>query len=578
MGRIGRWLAGAALAGTVALGGAPAARAQKYGYLTFPRDEHQHVTGWDWWWGAARVVTRSGHHYALGYDFDSFGGVPAASEELFPLDGPYKGLTVTSMDGSEGWGHPAQTPGRFEYQESAYLPGVSDLLSWRTLDGFDGAKAIASLQRTTLDRERYALRLDNAQARVHPTGELVKLRADLRADMKSAPLLAGGDGLWWYDLPQHVGGYPSRSFQYMQAARRLTGTFALQQPDGSFVRERLAPERSRMVMVHEFDASPDDLGARTALAESTQVHPRFAAYYQGGVPWELAFVDLDNGAQLMLAVLAYQDSRDGTLRPATAPTMPTYAVDATLRLPDGRSVPIDDIHVEHLSYRRLAGIVPTMFVYVNGVWTQAWTFRVSYPGGHGVPPFDLGLTPQVASDEPKLDDKGQGLTQRVPLDAAGSYGGCPVHGFGYSELIVNWYGREQEDPWFTGGSLPEGPSRCRPYARRPPGGTFGNLSPPPDQTPAAAGQDAGCHASSPSETATCSFDATMNGAVLGTAQNPGDWTVTITRAADPSPIVIHGFGGTQLYTCGTVRPGDHVDVTAKPGAAAGAGNPLGTCF
>jgi len=567
----------AAVAAALATAAAPA-HAQRYGALEFPRDEHQHLSGWDWWWGAAHIVTRSGHRYTLGYDFDSFGGIPAASEELFPLDGPYKGLTVTSMDGSEGWGHPAQTPGRFEYQESVYLPGVSDLLSWRALDTFDGAKQIGGLRRTTLTRESYELSLDNAQARVHPTGQLVKLTTDLHADMKSPPLLAGGDGLWWYDLPQHVGGYPSRSFQYMQAARRLTGTFALQQPDGSLLREEVDPARSRMVLVREFDASPDDLGARTALAETTQLHPRYASYYQGGVPWELAFVDLDNGAQLMLAVLAYQDSRDGTLKSVTAPTMPTYAVDATLRLPSGRSVPISDIHVEHLSYRRIVGIVPTLFVYVNGVWTQAWTFRVSYPGGHGVPPFDIGLTPEVAKDEPKLDDKGQGLTQRVPLDAAGSYGGCPVHGFGYSELIVNWYGREKEDPWFTGGSLPAVPSRCLKNAPTPPGGTFGNLSPPPDQTPAAVGQDPGCSASSPSDDATCSFDATMNGAVLGSSQDPGEWTVTITRPTDPSPIVIHGFGGTQMYACGTVRPGDHVVVTTKPGASAGAGNPLGTCF
>src|SRR4051812_42263125 len=238
MGRIGRWLAGAALAGTVALGGAPAARAQKYGYLTFPRDEHQHVTGWDWWWGAARVVTRSGHHYALGYDFDSYGGVPAASEELFPLDGPYKGLTVNSMDGSEGWGHAAQTPRRIDYEESAYVPGVSELMSFRAFDTFDGAKTIAHLRRTGLDGETYGLRLDQAQARVHPTGKLVRLAVDLHADMRSPPLLAGGTGRWWYGLPEHNGGYPSRSFQYMQGARRLTGTIALQQPDGSFAREQ----------------------------------------------------------------------------------------------------------------------------------------------------------------------------------------------------------------------------------------------------------------------------------------------------------------------------------------------------
>src|SRR4051794_19953549 len=208
MSRIGRGLVIAALAGAIA---APAAGAQKYGDLEFPRDEHQHVTGWDWWWGAAQVVTRSGHRYALGYDFDSYGGVGAASEELFPLDGPYKGLTVNSMDGLESWGHPAQTPGQWRYEESAYLPGVRELLSFRTHDELDRDKTIATLRRTTRAREDYDLQLDQAKARVHPTGELVRLEADLHAEMKSPPLLAGGTGTWWYGLPEHLGGYPSRS-------------------------------------------------------------------------------------------------------------------------------------------------------------------------------------------------------------------------------------------------------------------------------------------------------------------------------------------------------------------------------
>src|SRR3954452_4382814 len=257
MGRIGRWLAGAALAGAIALAGAPAAGAQKYGSLEFPRDEHQHVTGWDWWWGAAHVVTRSGHHYALGYDFDSYGGVPAASEELFPLDGPYKGLTVTSMDGSEGWGHPAQTPGRFRYDESAYLPGVTELLSWHTHDVLDRDRTIATLRRSTLTRETYDLQLDQAKARVHPTGTLVRLEANLHADMKSPPLLAGGTGRWWYGLPKHLGGYPSRSFQYMQGARPLPGQLHLQQPGGSRPPEDLVPEKSTMVPGHEVDPNPE---------------------------------------------------------------------------------------------------------------------------------------------------------------------------------------------------------------------------------------------------------------------------------------------------------------------------------
>jgi hypothetical protein len=352
----------------------------------------------------------------------------------------------------------------------------------------------------------------------------------------------------------------------------------VQEPDGSLPREELDPARSRMVMVHEYDASPEDLFAGLAVAESSQLHPRYAPYYQGGMPWELEFIDLDNGAQLMLAVLAFHDSRDGTVKDATAPGMPTYEVDATLRLPDGRSVPVPDLHVEHLSYRRIVGIVPTFAVYVNGVWTQSWDYRVSYPGGHGIPPFDLGLVPQIAKDEPKLDDKGQGLTQRVPIDARGSWGGCPVHGFGYSELIVNWYGREAEDPWYTGGSVPQVPSRCGDPVPAPPSGGLGNLSPPPDERPADVGQDMGCSEIQPAETSTCSFDATMDGAVLGMGGEPGDWNVTISRPTEPRPIVINGFGGSQMYPCGSVRPADHVEVTVKPGAAAGAGNPFATCF
>src|SRR3954470_12472419 len=98
-----------------------------------------------------------------------------------------------------------------------------------------------------------------------------------------------------------------------------------------------------MVLVHEYDASPEDLFAGLAVAESSQVHPRYAPYYQGGMPWELEFIDLDNGAQLMLAVLAFHDTKDGTAAGVTAPAMPTYAVDATLRLPNGRSVRLPDV-------------------------------------------------------------------------------------------------------------------------------------------------------------------------------------------------------------------------------------------
>ena len=85
------------------------------------------------------------------------------------------------------------------------------------------------------------------------------------------------------------------------------------------------------------------------------------------------------------------------------PEQPTYAVLATLRLPDGRSVALDDeLHVEHLNYRRLVGRVPTFWVSLDGYLAQAWDYRVSYAGGKvrrrtdevEVPAFDLGLEPQ----------------------------------------------------------------------------------------------------------------------------------------------------------------------------------------
>jgi hypothetical protein len=35
----------------------PAWAATRYGFVTFPEDEHQHLDGWDYWWGAADLVT-----------------------------------------------------------------------------------------------------------------------------------------------------------------------------------------------------------------------------------------------------------------------------------------------------------------------------------------------------------------------------------------------------------------------------------------------------------------------------------------------------------------------------------------
>jgi hypothetical protein len=285
-------------------------------------------------------------------------------------------------------------------------------------------------------------------------------------------------------------------------------------------------------------------------------------------------------------VLAFHDTPDGTLTPVIGHDQPTYKVLATLRLPDGRSVALDDaLRVEHLGYRTIVGQTPGPFIQVKGIWKQAWDYRVSYGGGTvkagdgttaEVPPFDLGLTPQLAKDEPKLDAAGTGLTQRVPFDAAGSYDGCPIHGFGFTELIINWYGRESRDPWYTGGTKPPVPSRCGKRPPKPPTGTPGNLNPP--ATPATPPNltSEGCQVDNPG-TATCRYDAKAMGGVSGYGAEPGGWSATITRPGQADPIVVRSFGGSELYACGTVKPGDHVEVTAKPNSNAYAGDP-GICY
>src|SRR5687768_4021189 len=198
------------------------------------------------------------------------------------------------MDGPEEWGHGPQPHGRFVTKMSNHVPGTSTPLVGTTRDTLDGGREIGRWARTTMERESYRLRLDNDTARVHPTGENVRLGVDLAADMHSPPLLAGGTGTWWYGIPESHH-YPSRSYHYVQATRRLTGTLELEQPDGSILREKVVPEGSSMIMVREYDATPEDLPAGLALAQGTQMHPRYASYYEGGMPWELVFLDLKNG-------------------------------------------------------------------------------------------------------------------------------------------------------------------------------------------------------------------------------------------------------------------------------------------
>jgi hypothetical protein len=561
---------------------AASAQAQRYGNLEFPRDEHEHVDGWNFWWGAADVMTRSGNRYTVGLAFDSLNGVGLTGHQVLPQQGPYAGKAINTMDGPEEWGHDPQTHGRFVTKMSNHLPGARTRLVGTTRDVLEGGKEIGRWERTTMERESYRLTLDNDEARVHPTGKHVSLDVQLNAAMRSPPLLAGGTGTWWYGIPENHN-YPSRSYHYVQAAKKLTGTLALEQPGGRVLREKVDPKRSTMIMVREYDASPEDLFAGLALAQATQLHPRYVSYYEGGMPWELIFLDLKNGAQLMVAILAFHETKKGTATPFMGQGQPTYQLLSTLRLPGGKSVPLDDkLRVEHLAYRQSVGRVPTFWVAVRGLWTQGWKYRMSYPGGTErlpggkrvkVPAFDLGVVPQL--ERPAVDRRGNGNTQRFAYLARGNYGGCPVRGFGWSELIIQWRGREAANPWWTGGKLPRVPKRCgRPP--RPPVGQPGDMD--PDQgkyPPPNVSQDPGCSAYPGAPR--CEYTATTPVGIEGYGAEPGGWKVTITPRGGGAPRVIRSHGGNELYACGTGKRGDRIVAEAKDGSGVFVGNP-GICF
>jgi hypothetical protein len=484
-----------------------------------------------------------------------------------------------TMEGPVEWGHPEQPPGRFVNKMTVNVPGTDQRLSLDTFDSNEGMKLISRWERISLDREAYRLTLDQDQAKVHPAGDRVRLRLDMRADMK-APLLAGGTGRWFYGVPEDFG-YHSRAYQYQQAAKRLTGTLRLQQPDGSTLTERVDPKRSLISMTHESNP-PEAIPAGIALALSTQVHARYIQSYNLQWPWELIYADLGNGAQLMFDLQAYHDTPRGAVK--ISPKQPTYRVLSTLRLPSGESVVLDDkLHAEHLDRRALDSIASATGNSVASATTQSWKFRVSYPGGRvrtadgdtvRVPPFDLGLVPPFEKSEPLPDERNNRLTQRVPFDVSGSYDGCPVDGFGWSELLSNWYGWEDRDPWFTNGDLPKTPKRCGDRVRQPPLGATGELSPPREDMRPPELRVERCDANG--ATPRCEYDAQGDGGI-GASGDPGGWTVTITRPGRPEPIVLTGHGGSQAYPCGTVRRGDHVVAEAKAGSSVTVGNP-GICF
>ena len=568
--------------------GDAAAPSQTYGDLTFPKDEHTHFDGLDYWWGAAEVVTTAGNQYTVSLAYDSFWGDIGSAHEITPHQGPYKGQMLLTEQGPAEWGHPGGTTGQYLSTGTAYVPGVSDRLRLQTVDTSANGAVVDSFERTTLDAYRYRFRIDQPHAKVHPEGARIEMHADLDILMRDgAPLLAGGTGKWIYGTDDYFG-YPSRSFQYSQAAQTLNGSIAIQQPDGSLLTEQVDPARSSMVFIHEYDATPEDIPAGLALATVSQLHHRFVQEYQGGIPWELMFFDLGNGAQLMLDVQAYHDTEHGTVGNAGgAFHVPVYRVLGTVRLPSGQSVALDDkFLVEHLDYREIVGRVPTTFVAITGQWTQAWGWRVGYPGGPAkagdgttvdVPAFDLGIEPFVDKSDTFVDADGNGLDQRFALRIFGTFDRCPVDGAGWSEVIVNWTGHTNDDPWYTGGTVPDVPSSCVPDAgvgarngNGKPLTPTGEAPPLPDPTTPPEGCSVGM-----GQPATCTFTATHEGGIGGYAAEPGGWTVTIERVGR-DPIVVHGYTGMTTYGCGIIQPGDVVHVEAGDGSSVNAGNPI-TC-
>ncbi|MGH7822758.1 MAG: hypothetical protein ACREQ9_23620, partial [Candidatus Binatia bacterium] len=129
--------------------------------------------------------------------------------------------------------------------------------------------------------------------------------------------------------------------------------------------------------------------------------------------------------------------------------------------------------------------------------------------------------------------------------------------------------REDRDPWFTGGSLPEVPLECN--APAPPTGPPGDLDPPAMATSPTLVVE-GCQAANPGPMPRCEYDATSPGGVVGSGA-PGGWTVTVTRGSET--LVFRGLGGNESYACGAIQPGDHVMAEAIEGGVT-VGNP-GIC-
>ena len=223
-------------------------------------------------------------------------------------------------------------------------------------------------------------------------------------------------------------------------------------------------------MTHESnpkEAIPVGIG----LAVSNQVHARYLQSYNLQWPWELIYADLGNGAQLQFDLQTYHDTPRGLIK--TNPKAPTYRVLATLRLPNGESVVLNDkLHAEHLEHRTVDSIASKAGTMISSAWVQGWKFRVAYRGGRpevrereARPRAGLRPRPDAAVRQERSapdDQRNNRLTQRVPFDVTRLLRRLPGRGFAWSELLANWYGWEDRDPWMNrGGKLPKTPEALR---------------------------------------------------------------------------------------------------------------------
>src|SRR5207248_11771126 len=79
---VGVVLALVAMSMASARGGPAIGGGEREGDLQFPQDEHEHPDGWDYWWGAADLVTTAGNRYTVGLAFDAVYGYAADGHQV----------------------------------------------------------------------------------------------------------------------------------------------------------------------------------------------------------------------------------------------------------------------------------------------------------------------------------------------------------------------------------------------------------------------------------------------------------------------------------------------------------------